>query len=196
MPDVWDPPIDASGGFVILKYSNGAQSHKQRLHIASFDPATQLYTAPRGAEHAVVDTLANYFAVWKLFYTAAWTIVVDSLWRVVGGVHSPVFPPPAIAGVAGTHAGPEANSFATELVATIPTTFGGKFKLFLIAPAATGAGSKVIWTSASAAPAGNLMAYLSGADTELEGHDGHQPTNYASVTAAENRRLRRHYDLV
>lgn len=195
--DPWDPPLDGSGGYFILEYANGIYVHRQRLHIGEFDPSNFLYSAPRGSETHVADTLAAWANIWKLFYTSSWTLSFLSLTHhdVFADTFAPVVPPPAFTPTAGTASGAESTSPAGETTLNLHTTGGNRMKVVLIANQGWDAQNPTIDTSATSGRVGTLMAYLSGANSMIAGHDGRQPVNYSHTTYAMNRRLRRHYHL-
>lgn len=195
MPDPWDPPLDTSGGFFIAQYTNGVRTHKQRLHVDHFTPATQQYTAPSATETFVSDTIAAWWQVWKLHYTVAWTISNLELWAIIGGVPVLQAPPPLPTPVVGTAAGPEAETPAQEQIVNMKTGGGHAARIILISAANLIATAPFTVNNASGAPWGATMTYLSGINTKLVGHDGQHFVDFAKITVIENRRLRRRYGL-
>lgn len=195
--DPWDPPKDGSGGWAILQYSSGVYQHRQRLHVGEFDPSNFLYSAPRGSETHLGDTLTAYADIWKLFYPSGWTLTLLSMWHhdVLSDTTTQVLPPPSLTPTAGTAIDAASTSAAGETTFNLHTTSGNRGKLILFANNGWDANNPTIDTHATAGRVGSLLGYLSGANTMICGHDGRQFIDYSHTTYTLNRRLRRRYNL-
>lgn len=196
MPNPWDPPDDPTGGYVLLEYSNGVYFHRQRFHINHFDASSFDYVSPGSREANVGTTLTNYATQWQNFYTDAWTLrLVDVVQQVSDGVFTPVTPPPPFTPVVGASTDAVAASPAGMTIFNGVTTNGGRMRPTLIANTLWDANAPEIATSATSGRVGDMIAYLSGSDTQIVGHDGGLLVDYCRLTFPLNRRLRRHYHL-
>lgn len=193
MADPWAPPVDASGGYFILGYLNGAFLHMGRFHVAAFDKFSLTYSVAHGAETDVSDTIDAVIGLMKAFYTSAWEVGFHALWNNTGGVLAPVPIPPVITPHAGTNGGSEAERADLEQTFTIPTSGGRKAKIITIAAAGLTESTPAVYNSSSGGVIGALMAYLVGGSTGVVAHDGTALLDYAHATISQNRRLTRRY---
>lgn len=216
MPTIPTPPADLSGGFMIIQADNGTDRHKHRIHVLAFDTASFVvggvagvgddgnhnyaYTGsrPAGSELGINDTFAAYTALIKPLYNAVWTLSLVALYQMQAGEPVEIWPTPTPASVVGTSpdgppTGPER---AVEVIYNMRTNAGRKGKVIAIG----GSASFILYapvivtpTTGGSANDRALMAYLSGANTAIVGHDNQKFQGRAHQTWTVNRRLRRHY---
>lgn len=189
------PPPDASGGFMVIKYSNGTYTHRMRVHVAPFNAdATGSYVAPPAGQEASVQATAGAFiSTIKSNWPAVWTFSLDAVYRVSGGSVSQTFAITPPANQTGTNPNPDNPLPETYWCANLRTVNGGRFRLFLLQVAGITPGKPIIATSTT--PAGSTLAtlvnYLTGTTTGVRGHDGTAVTGSAKVVYGLNRRIRR-----
>jgi len=196
MADPWDPPDDPTGGYFLLKYENGPQSHKSRWHINAFDAVALTYISPGSREAAIGTTLTNLVAQLVKFWDDGWLISFEGLFQQTSDrVFTPVYPPPIFTPQSGTATDAAALTMAAQTTFNSHTTNGGKMRPTMLANNGWAAADPVICTSATSGRIGEFIAYLVGSDTQIVGHDGGIMIDYVRVTQDENERLRRHYHL-
>lgn len=202
MPTIPTPPVDNSGGFFVLKYSNGARTHTARLHVQPFGanlpgagPTDDTFNPTDPGTTVDVHTeAANYMAFLQPFLSTAWSIAHYETWQVVGGVAT-LYPAAPLAGtVLGTNATAEAVAQeAEEVIFNFRTNRGNRARLVILESSVAGIG---IASQVAANSAGDLfqkmVAYTTGTATRICGHDGGLFLPPARVTYTLNRRLRRH----
>lgn len=213
-------PVDNSGGFMLVQYSNGTDVHRMRLHVLPFSRSEfvisgtpETYGAddghhsyaysphtPAGAEMGINDTFAAICNLLKPYYTNAWTFTLAALYQNVGNVLGEVFPTPTPTAVTGTSVSAllTTQSRAMERMFNFKTALGGKARLALLGPYGYGTDSPTTVTGSSGGSASDqaLVAYLSGNNTAIVGHDGQKLSNSARVTSTLNKRLRRKYNFL
>jgi hypothetical protein len=196
------PPVDLSGGIMLIRYSNGTYTHTMRFHLEAFGAAgsgpgfDRTYTSPRTGqtELSVNATWTGITTYLKPLWTAAWTFTIQGLYQVVGGVASQVFPTPGTAAVVGTSVGAEATLPEIETTLSNRTVNGGRFKLTLLAASGSGViAPLIIVPNAAGSNIEKLCAYVESVNTGIVARDGTQPIGSFHETVCLNRRLRRHY---
>jgi hypothetical protein len=197
---------DKSGGYAVVQYTNGVDTHRARFHFASLHAAdpTLTYAAPIGAENTVFDTFAALFGIIKTQYDNTWAFSMLSAYVNAGpDPNNPGFnlfnqqfgwaPPAQQVGTGASITA--AQQRALMLNFNFHTFQGGRARISLIGP-----GGEAYFIPQDIAPnaAGTafqkLVAYLTGGATGVVGHDGALLTGHARLTAAYNVRLRRHYN--
>ena len=75
MPAYPTPPPDNSGGYMVLTYTNGIDTHRAKIHVAPFSAtpvggSNDRHYSPAlgGVEVGILDTLADYLQFMKLLY--------------------------------------------------------------------------------------------------------------------------------
>ncbi len=200
MPSIPTPPADLSGGFLILQYTNGTRLHKMRVHLAPFNPGggtTVPYVTPTTGEHSINDTFFALATLLAPYFPNTWSISGAALYQMVSGSPVEVFPVPTSGAVVGTSAGAEASGEApaAEMIFNFKTELGNRARLVIIGSNAWAPNSPAIITTSSGGTAHDqaLVAYLTGTNTEIVGHDGTKFSGNAHLTYPFNRRLRKHY---
>lgn len=199
------PPPDLSGGYVVLKYTNGTDTHRQRLHVRAFTQGTggssnvYTYTTPNSGtspETTVDASVAAYLQFVKVFYNSTWTWTLDSLFKRTGtAVFVQQFPIPTVSAVAGTGT-VEVTGLqrATEMIFNMRTSGGRRNRYVFVAVSQQ---NPAIPNYVNANPSGNdsekLIAYVTGNATGIVCHDNTLPVAPSHRTFPYNRRLRRHY---
>jgi hypothetical protein len=212
-------PADLSGGFLSIKYTNGGDTHHQRVHVLPFsttrfivgggtpsvsvDDGNHDYAyqpdRPAGQEAGISDTFAAWCAVIKGYYHSDWTLSLDALYQVAGNVATEIFPLPVVTPVVGTSPNADAalQARAGELIFNARTRLGNRARVMLVGQNAVGYGLAPSITSGSSGGTSALdqavVAYLVGAATAIVGHDGQKMQSPMKVTNVINRRLRRRY---
>lgn len=190
------PPLDNSGGYMVVKYSNGSITHRLRVHLAPFNAdATGTYSGGSPpAEGNVAATFTAFVAKLLAYYNTTWTFSLDAVYRNVAGVIGEIFTITAPATQAGTL---NAGAFPNPLTETFvcqnwKTSGGGRARIFLITPSG--------WTYSVALnvvpnAGGNadqvLAAYMVSAATGVRGHDGNVLAGNMRKTLGVNKRIRR-----
>lgn len=197
------PPPDSSGGYLLLKYSNGTRTHLHRVHVAIFNlpasGATNDYTysgaGSHGTELTVNATFAAYGAQWKNFYTSAFTLSVAGLFQMQSGVPVQVFPTPSPAAIPGVNTGSACPYPEAEEVISFRTQNGHRDRIILIEPATFQFATPGVFAANSGGNINQqLVAYVTGAGvTSRLAHDGSYPMSPATISYAYNRKLRRKY---
>lgn len=199
----YDPPLDLSGGYVVLSYSNGTDTHRQRFHLRAFTQGegtnVYTYTTPNsgGSPETTVDaTLAAYLEFVKVFYNSTWTWRLDSLWKRTGANDfTQQFPVPTLAPVAGTGT-VEVTGIqrCQETILNFRTAAGRRMRMVYVAEQQNEVTTPVFYgANSSGNNTEKLIAYLVGNVTGIVAHDNSQPVAPAHITFPYNRRLRRHY---
>lgn len=193
------PPADHSGGYMIIKYSDGADTHRMRLHVRDFD-AGGVYTSPTaGSPGTVMADFTAFAPLLQVFYGADWVISLDSIWKNNGdGTFTQIvgYTPPAT--FTGTHAGTEPNdqTRAAETILNFRDGFGGRMRVILIGSTGTGVYSpkNILGGNPTGTAYEKIIDHLSVASkSNIVSHNGHVVQSPASLTQCVNRRLRRHY---
>lgn len=209
------PPPDLSGGRLLIKVTNNVDTHIIGVHISGFTtnyslPGGGVTTGPNGnfaydvtpgshgTESGVNDTFAALTALLASFYGVGWQFTVKSLIQNLNNQQLPIFPTPSPAAVVGTDGAPDptGEARAGQILFNMHTSGGGRARVALTGATGWGAVNTFTVTPTSGASAGyeNLVAYLTGGDTRIQGHDGNQLTSPAHVTFPINKRLRRKYN--
>ena len=100
------PPLNAPGGLLRVLYTNSvvAAAHTIVLHVSWFDPATFAYISGgpvTPTEPGLVDTFNSIAALWAPYYSADWTLSIDSVWYNAAGLMTVLQPPPTVTPVLG-----------------------------------------------------------------------------------------------
>lgn len=207
MPPIPTPPPDASGGFLVIKYSNGSKTHFMRVHINQFGfsnpanpaiPHDQSYNSAATGQEAMVSATYNALCGFLApFYPTAWQFSLSALYQIVAGSNNPtqVAQPPAVGVVNGSSTGAETNFPEVESIYNFKTVGGRRARIVLVGNnnAAPGSVPATVAANASGGMDNKLVAYLTGSATQIVGHDGTQLIAPAHGTYPYNRRLRRHY---
>lgn len=193
------PPPDNSGGFIVIKYTDGSAVHRLRFHVQPFaaDSVGTYVSVPSGYEPTVQNTAAQLMNRLKPDFKTTWTMSLDAVYQVSGGVVTQIFTITPPSTVAGTNGGsvPIAELFTAF---NFRTQAGGHARFFRFAMVGTevGAASTVVGADTSSGP--QLVLYLTGGlptgtanKTQIVGHDGSVLIGAAHVTTGYNRKARR-----
>lgn len=207
------PPADNSGGFFVIKYTNGLDTHRMRHH---FGPVTRGATGPNGgalfsyvtpptesgASATVQDDMTKLMNAVAGFLSTAWTLSVDALWTIQAQngqvIESEEFGwdrPNPVTSTSGTPA-TSALQRAGEFVFSTRTSQGGRYRLIIIGSGNWAANTTGSITTAHVGDANinfNLAGIVCGPTTGLVAHDGYKPQLPLHLTAPYNSRLRRKY---
>jgi len=187
------PPVDASGGYAIVKYSNGTLTHRTRFHVLPFNlDATGTYvTPPGGGEASVAATFAAFCSFFAPQINTAFTMSLDQVFKIVAGVPVEVFSMTAPATVAGTNAG-AITPLEVYQNYGMRTTGGKPCRYYIFQVPGVSAGAPAVITPNAAGTANQkLCAYLQAATTAIVGHDGNKPNGTMRIIYGINKRLRR-----
>lgn len=194
------PPLDNSGGYMVLKYTNGTDVHRMRVHVRPFG-SDGTFTAPSASGNAtVMAEFTAYANMLKAFFHTSWTFSLDAIYqRNADNTFTELFGWASPATVAGTNTNALASDQIRALMAqfNFRDGFGGRARIVLIGQTAiTNVGQAAGIVGGN--PAGDMFAklvdYLSTATkTNIVSHNGHVLQNNPHITYAVNRRLRRHY---
>lgn len=197
---------DQSGGFMLVRYSDGTHTHRTRYHLQDFNVnGTDLvYSVPGNqTETDVQATFTALAGVLRPFYNTGWNFSLDAVYRNTGpdpnragyNLFVELFGytvPNSILG-SGATATP-ATSQAGMLVYNFHTLQGGRARSILIGAAGWNANNAgTVQAASGGAIDQQLVAYLSGAATGIVGHDGAKLAPVCRFTSPYNRRLRRRY---
>lgn len=199
------PPADLSGGYMVLQYTNGTDTHKMKVHTIPFGSTpsgannTYTYSGAGGLPaHTETDTNATFAALgalWAPYYNNAWTLTVAAIYVIASGVPTqlPIIPSPAA--VTGTNSTATTGiARAAEKIFNFRTTGGNRARFILVGSAAEVIGVPIQTVANSGGNADQqLVAYLTGNATAITAHDGTKMLSPAKQTLPYNRRLRRHY---
>lgn len=188
---------------MLVKYTNGTDTHRARLHVAPFTLAGWTgaveggatvdygYTASglQGTEGTIAQTWLAFVTQAKVFYAASWTFTLDQLYQVVNGVPTLVPVPPnptAVVGTGGTAS--SALDRFTAMINNFRTAGGHRARVELVG------GYNFSTFTVNNNPAGTgLGGYLVGSATAIVAHDGTHMLAPGHQTFAQLRRLRRRY---
>jgi hypothetical protein len=191
------PPPDNSGGFIVIKYSNGTYTHRMRLHVLSFNAdATGTYAAPpAGGDASVTATATNVINTIKPWWPGDWTLSLDAVYAnpAVGGTPVQVFTVTGAVSSAGTGAGtvPSAEAYG---VFNFRTLNGHRARFFVFQQLGLGLPYAGIFRATDAASTPQaFVALLSSNTTAVVGHDGSKLAPSAHYVTGLNKRLRRRY---
>lgn len=194
------PPADNSGGYMIVTWSNGTDSHRQRLHLRPFDNTATFSPAPPGPSATVMAEFTALYTKMAPQYFTQWTAILTSIFKNNGdGTFTELFGWTPPAPIAGTAAGSTANdqSRAAMNILNFKDGFGGRARLNIIAQ---GPVVSTVPQVVSGAPAGSalqqLVDYLtnqSPVKSNVVSHGGHALASPVHETFCVNKRLRRHY---
>jgi hypothetical protein len=212
MPTIPTPPLDKSGGFLLISYGNGTYSHTMRAHVQAFntpassgasgpDPAHgYVYnTPPTGAQGEVgtSDTFTALCNVLAPFMGGDYVFSLNGVYQNLNNAITPVFPTPTPAAVHGTNSGgnPTPEFPAGEWMYNFRTSGGNRARIVLIGAVSWAAQQPQVVSATAGGGAAQqaLVAYATSPGTRLVGHDGNPLIGPAKVTFPVNRRLRRHY---
>lgn len=189
------PPLDNSGGIMMLKVTNGSKTHRMRVHVLAFnDDATGTYVVPpAGGDASVTATWSALQTPIKALYTAAWTLSLDALFHIVA--HAPVetFAVATPNPVVGTSVGAESTIQEGFACYNFRTALGGRMRLFLFGEAGWTARAPYVVASGDATTTGALALALTAATSAVVAHDGAKPVLPSRVTYGMNKKLRRKY---
>ena len=188
------PPPDASGGYMIIKYTNGTITHRMRVHVLPFDKtsATLAYiTPPAGGDAGVTATFTALVAKFLNFYKTTWTFSLDAVFQIVSGSPVEVFGWTAPSNQTGASGLAEGIAEAYQAF-HFRSTAGGRAQVFLYSVAAWAyAAAASVTANSAGSDSQKLVALMTGATTGIVAHDGHALTAPAHVTYGLNRKLRR-----
>jgi hypothetical protein len=198
---------DNSGGWIVMKYTNGAYTHRMKQHVDKWQNGdnTLTYSTPNGTELTVLDTFHNLASLLIPFYDAAWSYSLESVYQNIGpdpdnaGYHLFVEEfgwaiPNPVSG--GQNTATSLKTAAAMECLNFRTTAGGRARITLIgsgawSPDRVGLQGATGGDGTRAA----IVSYVSGPATGLRGHDGAKFVAQAHITSPYNRRLRRRYNL-
>jgi hypothetical protein len=197
---------DNSGGWFIIRYSDGQHTHRMKQHVQPFDTTGPTYTyktAIAGGDTDVQATFSSLVNLVRPFYNNAWSFVLDSIYQNKGvdptdasrNIFQEVFNWTRPLAAAGSGASATtANQAAGMMVYNMNTTQGGRGRVVLIGSFDWTVNNVADVNPGDAGPAGALIGYLMGATTGIVGHDGNPFRGAAHMTQPYNRRLRRKYE--
>lgn len=187
------PQPDASGGYIVTKYTDGVTTHRQRMHVLAFnaDSTGSYVTPPSGGEASVAATWTALAGFLAPFLKTTWTMSLDAVFRNSVGVISEVFTVTPPATVAGTSTG-------TVPIAAVYTAFmlrtagGHQFRCMVFSSPVSAPPSVNSFVANSSGNAyQKLCAYLQASTTALVGHDNTKPIGNMRSVDGINKRLRR-----
>lgn len=195
------PPADNSGGYMISTYTNGTDTHHQRMHLRPFDNTATFTSPPAAGNPTVMAEWSAYLALLKLNALNSWTFTLTAIFKNNGdGTFTELFgwspPAPVVGTVVGST--PNDQTRAMQDSFNFRDGFGGRARLILIAQDTSleSAAPSVV----AGAPAGTsqqkLVDYLtnqSPVKSNIVSHGGHALQSPARLVTVVNRRLRRHY---
>lgn len=198
---------DQSGGFMLIRYTDGTHTHRMRQHLQQFNiSGTDLpYGVPGNQTEADVQaTFTAFVNIVKQYFGNAWTFTLDAVYRNTGpdpnragyNLFTEIFGYNVPVGIVGTNgAQTNANAHAGMLIYNMRTLQGGRYRTVLIGTSVWSVNQVDIVTPTSGGSLVDqaLMAYLLGAATGIVGHDGAKVAGSAHRTFPYNRRLRRRY---
>lgn len=219
--NVPEPPIDSSGGFVVVRITDGIHTHRHRFHVRGAEDTIGTYIAPpvgpavgigSANEVTVTDTFVQYMTRYMALYSEAWSAIFESYWRAetepLGTPQRMVeqFPPPTPTPIAGTLGGGDprnTNDLAIQGTISMKTINGGRARVTVIASGLVKMAHPLprVIGATTVTPAINyndydarlmaLVNYLATTTTGVCGHDGFQLTAYGKLTIVDNKRIRR-----
>lgn len=161
------PPVDASGGYMIVSYNVSNDRHKLRFHVLPFSTALFGVTVagvetiqpgddgrhnyayqpatPAGAEIGVLDTFHAYITLIAAFFRPGTTFSLSALYQVNPGppvTITPIGATPVATPISGSAAaGPDqaGQLRALEIIYNMKTSGGGKARIALMEPPVNGA---------------------------------------------------------
>lgn len=189
------PPSDASGGFIVVKYTNGTSTHRLRVHVLPFnaDSTGSYVTPPTGGEASVSATFTALCGFLQPFMNTGFTMSLDAVFRrdPSSGNLVEVFTVTPPATVAGTNATAASRNEMYE-VFVMRTTGGHPFRIFVFQRPNAAIGAPTVATPNAAGDNNQkLCAYLQASTTAVVGHDGNKPVGNVRVIDGANKRLRR-----
>lgn len=202
MPAIPTPPPDASGGYLIMEYTQGTDTHRMRLHVAPFNfpAATQFNYNPvvgAGVEVNVTDTFDAFGAVFKAWIKTTDSLNLLSVFQIVGGVPVERFgfaQPPPIAGT-DVAALPVNQGRAGYVSFNFKSVLGGRAKVVIIGGANAGAvaeNPKLSFAGAGGIT-GAIISYLVSTNSAARCHDGNKFAAVGDVSYGISEKLRRRY---
>ena len=203
MPAIPTPPPDASGGFLLISYTMGSDTHRMRLHVAPFNYATGTRwnynpTVGGGTEVTPFDTFNAFAAQLKNWIKTTDAIHLQSLYQIDSGVPVERFgwtQPNDVAGV-DTGAIPTDAKRAAFYSFNFKSVNGGRAKVVIIGGAVAGAAPTHAvdrFSTLGASSSLNLVNYLASAACGAVCHDGAKFSNTGDISYGINRKLRRKY---
>lgn len=189
------PPPDNSGGYFIIKVTNGSVTHRMRFHVLPFNAdATGTYvTPPAGGDASVQATAAAMIAAFKPEWRNTWTLSADAIYQnVPPGPPIEYFgwtPPTPQVGTSAGSSDPPVESFVSF---NYKTAGGHRARVFELTP--------TNWSYnpaySQAATGGNadkavVVAAMTATTTGVVGHDNTRLLAPAKVTYGVNKKLRR-----
>lgn len=187
------PPVDASGGFFVIKYSDGSHTHRQRVHVAPFNlDATMTYVTPAaGGDASVTATYNNFAANLQDFLRSAFTISLDAVFKVTAGVATEYFGYTVPAAIAGGNAGADVQD-EVFICLNHRTVLGGHARFFIFHTPAWTAGVPIVYTATTGGAIYQTFAgFIDPTKTGVRGHDGSLLQLPGKATFGINKKLRR-----
>jgi len=196
MPSIPTPRPDGSGGFMVIQYNNTSYAHRLRVHLQPFNTSSWGYVGTGGTLEANPNaTFAALVNLLKPYYTSDWAFRMLSLWQNTAGVIAEVFgwtPPTVITGSAVSSNA--AMMPDTEYMFNLKTSRGGRGRITLLGANEVSAAQPAVTVSGSSGGSASdqaIVAYITGASTQIVGHDGYPFVGSAHLTCTRNRKLRR-----
>lgn len=193
---------DLSGGFFVLKISNGSYTHRCRLHVAPYTSSggSLLYVTPPSGlfSDAGPDvTAGGLMPLLQVYYSSDWTIGLDSLWQMVSGEPAQIFPTPTVASVAGTGVQTAGLLWTPESQMTLTTRddHGHPFRFVLLSRANWAAYGPSQVTDAAGGTADQRLVHYLAQNGAVRSHAGNKLLAPMKAQFTINRRLRRAYRL-
>ena len=192
---VQTPPLDQSGGAIIIQYTNGITTHRMKLHVAPFNlDATGSYVAPpAGQEASVAATAGAFISAAKGAHNTAWTFSHAATYQMQNGVLTQTFVVVPQASQTGTNANPD-NLIPEEFWAfNLKTKNGSRARFFMFQKTPWSYGPPETYALPVASPnfQAGLLNYVTGSTTGIRGHDGSVLVGPGKVVYGINRRIRR-----
>ena len=214
----YTPPVAASGGYMVIQYTNGTDTHHMKIHVLPFSltafivgggtPSVAVddgnhdyaYTPdrPAGMEAGISDTFQAFVNVLKGAWHTDWVFSLSALYQTVAGVSTQVPVTPKVAPISGSSPNGDAvgQSRAAQETLSFRTAHGGRARIALIGYNHISASLTPFIatpTTGISAVEQAIVGYVSGSATGIVGHDNGKLNAQAHVAFCINRRLRRHY---
>lgn len=194
------PPVDNSGGYMVIKYSNGTDTHRMRVHVRPMNP-DGTFSAPSATSNPSVGAeFSAFVALLQPFFPTNWTFSLDAVYTIgAGGVPQQLFgfTPPAQVNGTSTQAQPVDQNRAVESIMNFKDGYGGRARIILIGLSLyqlANAAPSVKGGSPTGDPWQKIVDYVSTASkSNIVSRNGHVLQSPAHLTFTVNRRLRRHY---
>ena len=193
------PPLDNSGGYIVIKVQGGGQTHRMRFHVEPFtnDNLGTYNVTTGGREANVQATAGNIMKALAWAWPATWTLSLDAVFWKNAGVISQLFTVTAPAAQAGTGTG--SVGLTEEFFCCNYRTQGGsRARYFMFAIIGWAYQDSTTFAASNANTITIMVSYFTGGTptgftttTRVVGHDGTLLVAPAHVTYGVNKKLRR-----